>query len=152
MKTRTRWAFAAILVLLLAGGYVANASIATGAAKRVTVVAGADPDGTMYFRCLPEESTPGVCDPARPGRITVDRRDRVTLTVRTDDGRPHSHDFRVEGFAYGPPFPWIEMELREPSEATTFTAWKAGEFRFVCELRGHEAAGMWGVLVVRGKG
>lgn len=148
MAPRTRWALAALALLLLGGSYVANASVATGERVRATVVAGTSPDGSMYFRCVQEESTPGVCSAEDPRRLTVGHRDRVALTVRTDDGRRHSHDLRVEGFAYGPPFPWVELELEKPSETKTFTAWRTGEFRFVCELAGHEEAGMWGVLVV----
>lgn len=140
---------AVLVVAVLYGAYAAFVSWSNGADKTIVVVAGVAQDGSMFFRCVAQESTRGTCDPAAPSRFTVESRDRVTFRVRTDDGRPHSHDFRLLGLPYLVPPAGIEMELYASEESKSFTAWKSGEFRIVCELRGHEAAGMWGTLVVR---
>lgn len=139
-----------VLILLLYGGYAAAVSVSNGVDKHVSIVAGMRPDGSMFYSCDATNSTPGVCEEnGGHARVAVDKRDRLRVTVRTDDGKPHSHDFRLEG----PPYlVWpagIEMELEDGPETKSFTAWAAGEYRFVCELKGHEAAGMWGTLVVR---
>lgn len=141
-----------LAVLLVAyGAYAATVTVDNGGpTKEAAILAGASPDGSMFYHCDATASTPGVCeDVDGHARILVEKRDRIHVTVRTDDGRRHSHDFRLEGLPY---LLWpagVEMELEAPSESSTFTAWAAGEYRFVCELRGHESAGMWGTLVVR---
>lgn len=103
----------------------------------------------MYFRCDVANSSAGTCDDeAGHATITVNKRDRLTIRVATDDGRRHSHDFKLEGVAYALWPAGIEMELEKPAEERTFTAWSIGSYRFVCELPGHEERGMWGVLRV----
>jgi uncharacterized cupredoxin-like copper-binding protein len=151
MTPRTRKILAtSILTLVVA--YASHIALVTiphgGPTKRASIVAGVDPDGTMYFRCDVANSTAGTCDDeAGHATVRVAKRDRLTIEVRTDDGRRHGHDFKLEGFAYAIWPAGIEMEL-ESREAKTFTAWRAGTYRFVCELAGHEDRGMWGELVV----
>lgn len=137
-----------VVLAVLGGGWTAFASYSNGTRVEATVEAGTEPDGSMFFRCVEAESSAGVCDPADPKRVVVHERDRVHLTVRSLDKGRHVHDFFVDSLAYGPPYPWVELELEDATESTTFTAWKAGEFRFECELAGHAAKGMWGTLVV----
>lgn len=140
---------AVVVVLLLYGGYATAVSVSNGHEKRVSIVAGIHPDGSMYYSCDQANSTAGVCDENNGhARILVEKRDRVKITVRTDDGKRHSHDFRLEGAPY---FLWpagIEMELEKGTQTKSFTAWATGEYPFVCELKGHKEAGMYGTLVV----
>ena len=152
MTPRTRKILAAsILTFVVAySGYIALVTIPNGGpAKHASIIAGVDPDGAMYFRCDEANSTTGTCqDEAGRATVRVAKRDRLTIEVRTDDGRRHSHDFKLEGIAYALWPAGIEMELESPSEAKTFTAWRVGTYRFVCELAGHEDRGMWGTLIV----
>lgn len=139
-----------LLLLIAYGAYASYVTYSPGEDRAVTLVAGTAKDGTMFFHCDQDGSTPGVCeDVDGHARVTVDRRDRVAMTVRTDDGRKHPHDFFLEGAPYFVFPAGIEMELEKPSETKSFTAYARGEYRFVCELAGHEEAGMWGTLVVR---
>lgn len=151
MKPWVRNALIVAGVLLVAyGAYAAYVTVDNGTEKHVTILAGVQGDGKMFYHCVGDESTPGICNDADGhATITVNKRDRLTFTVRTDDGRKHSHDFRLMGAPY---FLWpagIEMELETPSQTGSFTAYKTGEYRIVCELKGHEEAGMWGTLVVK---
>ena len=148
-----RWilpATAAAILLVAYGAYALAASVTNGApTKEVHIVAGVAEDGSMYFHCEPEQETPGACED-RDGHATIlaKKRDRLRVTVRNEDGRSHSHDFRLEGAPY---LLWpagIEMELEDAQESSSFTAWARGEYRFVCELAGHEDLGMWGTLLV----
>lgn len=151
MKTWVRNLLLVAGILAVAyGAYAAFVTVSNGNEKHVTILAGIKPGGEMFYHCVVEESTPGVCtDKDGHATVTVAKRDRVTFTVKTDDGRNHSHDFLLEGAPYMMWPAGIEMELEHPSESGAFTAWKTGEYRFVCELSGHEDAGMWGTLVVK---
>jgi uncharacterized cupredoxin-like copper-binding protein len=40
------------------------------------------------------------------------------------------------------------MELHQADQSWTFTAWAAGSYPMLCELTGHDAAGMHGTFVV----
>lgn len=152
LSRRLRLVLSALAVALAVyGAYAAFVSYAPGDRLRVEILAGVAEDGSMFFRCEPARSTAGACEDAGGhARILASKRDRVTVTVRTDDGRRHSHDFRLMGAPYLVPPAGIEMELKAPSETKSFTAYATGEFRFICELPGHEASGMWGTLSVRG--
>lgn len=150
MNPRTRALLAVLAaVLALYGAYAAFVTYAPGDDARVAILAGVAEDGTMFFRCEAAGTTPGACvDVGGHAEIRAGKRDRLAVTVRTDDGKRHSHDFRLEGLPYLVPPAGIEMELEKPSETKSFTAYATGTFRFVCELPGHERAGMWGTLVV----
>lgn len=139
-----------VLLALAFVGYAAAVNMSNGSAtKDVVIVAGMEPGGAMYFRCAPDEGTPGVCaNEGGHATVGVRKGDRVRVTVRTDDGKPHSHDFRLMGAPYMVWPAGIEMELHKPQEQKSFVAYAAGEYRFVCELAGHEDAGMWGTLRV----
>lgn len=147
---------ALIAVLALVGLYIVYAAfvaVPTGDDVEVYIEAGTHDDGSMFYRCDLNRTTPGACDPAGDGSpdhalITVDGRDRVTLTVRSLDGGDRAHDFKLNGWAYFLPPARVEMELHEPTQSTTFTAWKSGQFHIWCELPGHEEAGMWATLQV----
>lgn len=139
---------AAVVGVVLAA-WIANARYSNGVEKRVFIDAGTNADGTMFYRCVTAQSTTGICTPGNQTTLTVDARDRLTLTVRSLDGPGRTHDFRLEGWPYAPPYPWVEMELEERTQEQTFTAWKAGSWKFICELEGHEGRGMWGTLVVK---
>jgi|GEM_PF-2672855 len=129
--------------------YMANARWSNGTDVKAYVEAGTNPDGSMYFRCVSVQSDADVCGgPANQSTLTVGPRDRVHITVHSFDGGNRAHDFKMTGWAYAPPYPWVESELKHETETETFTAWKSGTFKFFCELPGHEAAGMWGTLVV----
>lgn len=127
----------------------AYVSIPNGNGTRsVAVLAGTASDGSMFFTCDPASPSDACADVDGHATIHADVRDRLHVTVRTDDGRSHSHDFKLEGGAYALWPAGIEMELKRPSETRSFTAYAAGTYRFVCEIPGHEARGMWGALVV----
>jgi uncharacterized cupredoxin-like copper-binding protein len=40
------------------------------------------------------------------------------------------------------------MEIEDGTQSGTFVAWATGDYTFICELSGHEDAGMWGTLRV----
>lgn len=143
--------FALAVVAVLYAAFAAFVTWPQAGAKTATIVAGTAEDGTMYYRCVAAESTAGVCREAQPARVVVGKRDRLTFRVRTDDGKRRSHDFLLEGgAAYLLPPARVETELEKPEETVSFTAWKAGEYRFICELPGHARAGMVGTLAVEG--
>lgn len=148
--TRTRILFGLAILFLAYAGYATAVSVPNGElTKHVSIVAGTDPDGTMYFHCDVVNSTEGACiDEEGHAQIRAHVRDRLQVRVSTDDGRKHSHDFKLEGAPYALWPAGIEMELNKPTETKSFTAWREGTYRFVCELQGHERAGMWGSLVV----
>jgi hypothetical protein len=138
-----------IAFALLYGAYAAFVSYHNGTRVTASIVAGTSSDGAMYYHCDAGNSTPGACvDVDGHAQIRAALRDRVDVRVSTDDGRRHSHDFRLMGTPYMLWPAGIEMELEKPSEQKSFTAWRAGEYRIVCELPGHEERGMWGTLAV----
>lgn len=112
---------------------------------------------SMYLRCddAGGQNAAGLCtsDGSDNGNavVHVGTRDRVTFHIHNDDFDTqggHSHDFRLLGGAY-----WLwpahaEDELHKADQSVSFTAWKSGTFRIVCELPGHDAAGMHGTLQV----
>lgn len=137
-------------VVVAYGGYMVFARWSNGTDTDVFVEAGTNPDGSMYFHCDPTRSSLNVCSgPSNHSTVTVGHRDRVHLTVHSNDGGGRAHDFKVTGWAYAFPYPWVELELHQETETETFTTWKSGTFMFFCELPGHEQAGMWGALVVQ---
>lgn len=137
------------VVVLLYLAYMLNARWSNGHGADVTLELGTNSDGSMFLRCVSSESSSGVCTgPAEHATFTVHARDRVHLTVRSLDGGGRTHDFKVEGWPYAPLYPWVELELHSQEESATFTAWKSGTYHVLCELPGHEAAGMWGTFVV----
>ena len=136
------------VVVALYGAFSAFALSSSGTKVEAVVHVGSDAQG-MYMRCDAAASTPGVCGGDRQMALTVHKRDRVHVTVTDDDGGGHGHDFNVEGWQY---FAWPnspETELNDETESVTFTTWATGAFHVLCELKGHDAAGMHGTLVVK---
>ncbi|MHB8587139.1 MAG: cupredoxin domain-containing protein [Thermoplasmatota archaeon] len=137
----------AIVVLFV--GYDLFTTQSNGTNDYVTIHVGTAPNGafTMYMRCT--NATGGAtCDSSNQTTITVHARDRVTLDVIDDDGAGHVHDFNIQGTPYSfyPNSP--EMELQQAEQSTTITAWATGSYHILCELAGHDQAGMHGTFVV----
>lgn len=127
--------------------YAAFVRFDNGRDVHVHILAGQD-GGAMHFRCDAALSTPGTCSGGDQATVRVHKRDRVTFTVVSEQGPGRTHDFRLQG---GPYLVWpsgIEMEIEDGRQEGSFTAWSTGTYRFICELSGHEGAGMWGTLVV----
>lgn len=149
------WSAAGLVVLY--GLYAAFVSYDNGTDVDLHVEVGTYTDSgthggaSMYLRCA-SGSTPSVCSPG-DSTFRVHKRDRIHLTVTNLDGGDHTHDIRLTGGAY-----WLwpagfEDELNgcassKPCAETTFVAYSTGSFRIVCELTGHDGAGMNGTLVV----
>jgi hypothetical protein len=137
------------VVVVLYGAFTAFALVSNGTDDNVVIHVGKDKDG-MYMRCSPgEKSGNAKCDDSRQTTVTVAKRDRVTITVIDDDGGNHGHDFNIEGWEY---FLWPnspETELEKATETVTFTTWATGTFHMLCELEGHDKAGMNGTLIVK---
>lgn len=78
-----------------------------------------------------------------PARITVAPNTRVRLLVRNDGGQ--THDLALPALRLSTP-----SVQPGQSYAFEFTAPRnSGDYRIVCTIPGHEAAGMHGVLLVR---
>jgi plastocyanin len=137
-----------VAVLVLVGGaFVAYAEYSNG--KDVNVALNLGTSGSaMYLRCDAAKSSPGVCSGGDQATVTVHKRDRVHLSIHNDQGGDHTHDFNVQGWQYAFPPVSPEMELHSVDQSWTFTAWAAGSYHMLCELPGHEAAGMQGTFVV----
>lgn len=142
---RTLLAVAVLAVLY--GGLVAYETFPSRGETHAVVHLG-HVGSAMYLRCDADASTAGVCSGGDQATITVPERSRLALSVVNDDGGGRTHDLRVEGWQYVLPPVRPEMEMQEPTQSHTFTAWAAGDFHILCELGGHEAAGMWGTLRV----
>jgi plastocyanin len=147
-----RWLLITLIALaglvFVYGAYAAFVSYDNGTHVRVTIHAGAHPDGSMYYRCSNADPVAAV-DSSDHCTVTVHKRDKVSFTVISDDGAGRTHDFRLQGGAYWLYPAGIEMEIQDTNSQTgTFTAWATGDYRFICELSGHEAAGMFGTLHV----
>jgi plastocyanin len=143
----TTIAVAALLVLYVV--YAIFVSIPNGKHDDVYLRLGTQ-GSTMYLRCAEGSNPSDACRVGSDGNaeVFVGARDRVTFHIHNDDGGDHTHDFRLEGGAY-----WLwpahaEDELHGEDSSVSFTAWKAGTFRLICELKGHDAAGMHAVLHV----
>lgn len=152
MQPWLKWTLIVVVaVLVLYGGLVAFAEYSTGASVNVALVVGTDgASGKMFMRCDPSKSSAGVCDGSDQTTVTVHKRDRVHLTIHNADKGDHSHDFNVEGWQYAFPPVSPEMELHSADESWTFTAWATGDFHMLCELKGHDEAGMHGTFRVLG--
>lgn len=151
-----RWLMVTLIavasLLLVYAAYSLFVSYGNGDKVAVTIHAGVHTDGAnagkMYYRCS-SASPAGVADNSDQCTITVHKRDKVTLTVISDDGAGRSHDFKLQGAPYFLYPAGIEMEIQDSNSQTgTFTAWATGDYKFVCEISGHEAAGMFGTLHV----
>jgi uncharacterized cupredoxin-like copper-binding protein len=151
-----RWLIVTLAVLagllVVYAAYAAFVAYDNGTHVNVTIHAGAYTSGAksgqMYYHCS-DASGGAVVDNADQCSITVHRRDKVTFTVISDDGPGRTHDFKLQGAPYFLYPAGIEMEIEATNSQTgTFTAWATGDYKFVCELAGHEAAGMWGTLHV----
>ena len=140
-----------IVVAVLLGLYIVYAlfvAIPNGHHDNVYLRLGTQ-GSTMYMRCA-DGNADCVCtsDPDGNAIVHVGTRDRVTFHIHNDDGGDHSHDFRMLG---GPYWLWpahAENELHSADQSVSFTAWKSGTYRLVCELPGHDAAGMHGQIVI----
>jgi uncharacterized cupredoxin-like copper-binding protein len=151
-----RWLIVTLAVLagllVLYAAYAVFVSYDNGTKVAVTIHAGAytsgDHAGKMYYHCT-DASGGAVVDGADQCTVTVHKRDKVTFTVISDDGAGRTHDFRLEGAPYFLYPAGIEMEIQDANnQSGTFTAWATGDYKFICELSGHEDAGMWGTLHV----
>ncbi len=72
-------------------------------------------------------------------KITVKKGDKVKLKINTING---THDFVIDEFN-------VRSETPTGKETTVeFTADKAGEFVYYCNMPGHRANGHWGTLTV----
>jgi len=148
------WTLVVVVVLaLLYGGFVAFASNSNGTDVTVVLHLGTNANGssatTMYMKCDVPASTPGACSGGDQATVTVHQRDRIHLTIVNDDKGDHSHDFNVQGWQYAFPPISPEMELHAQAQSWTFTAWASGSFKMLCEVPGHDGAGMHGELVVQ---
>lgn len=71
--------------------------------------------------------------------ITVKKGDKVRLKINTTSG---THDFVIDEFN-------VRAETPTGKETVVeFTADKAGEFVYYCNMPGHRANGHWGTLTV----
>lgn len=139
---------AAALVLIY-GLYAVLVSYSNGNDVHVTIHAGVDgSSGKMYYKCTAITGDGASCDDSQQTTVTVHKRDRVTFDVISDDGPGRTHDFKLQGGAYWLWPAGVEMEIQNGEQSGTFTAWSAGSYTFICELSGHEAAGMSGTLIV----
>ncbi|HUR61285.1 MAG TPA: sulfocyanin-like copper-binding protein [Candidatus Thermoplasmatota archaeon] len=151
-----RWLFVTLLVvaslLVVYAAYSLFVSYDNGSKVTVTIHAGVHADGPnagkMYYRCS-NDSPDGAANDSDQCIVTVHKRNKVTFTVISDDGAGRKHDFKLLGAPYLVYPAGIEMEIQDSNSQTgTFTAWATGDYKFICELSGHEAAGMWGTLHV----
>lgn len=131
-----------VVIVVLYGGLVAYAEVSNGTPVNVTFHLGTLGGGKMYMRCDDAATTPGVCSGGDQPTVTVHKRDRVTFHLVNDDGGDHTHDFNLQGLAYAFPPVSPEMELHQTAESWTFTAYAAGSYHVLCELPGHDEAGM----------
>lgn len=150
MKAWLKW----LIIIVVAGGVLYGAAVAyaeysNGTNVNVTFRLGHNADGTMYLKCDQSATTAGVCADGDQATVTVHKRDRVTFNLVNDDGAGHTHDFKLLGWQYTWPPISPEMELQSAKESWTFTAWAAGSYRIVCELPGHDTAGMHATFVVK---
>lgn len=77
----------------------------------------------------------------RPNELEVSRGETVTLVISNEGAL--LHNISIDEFG-------VKNDFRPGETArVTFTADKAGEFRFYCDEPGHSEAGMFGVLHVR---
>jgi uncharacterized cupredoxin-like copper-binding protein len=140
------------VLALLYSGYAIFVSYDNGTHVNVTIHAGAyksgEKAGKMYYHCTGISGAGASCDGADQTTVNVHKRDKVTFTVISDDGPGSTHDFKLEGLAYSIYPAGVEMELEDGNQAGTFTAWAGGDYEFICELSGHEDAGMHGTLHV----
>lgn len=148
MKPWLKWTLIVVVaVLVLYGALVAYAEVSNGTDVNVKLQVGTQ-NGKMYMRCDAAASTPGVCTGGDQTTVTVHKRDRVHLSIHNDDSGDHTHDFNIEGWQYAFPPVSPEMELHEPDQSWTFTAWSAGEYHMLCELPNHDGLGMRGTFKV----
>jgi len=77
----------------------------------------------------------------QPNELQVSRGETVTLVISNDGVL--THNISIDEFG-------VKKDYRPGETArVTFTADRAGEFRFYCDEPGHSEAGMVGVLRVR---
>ena len=98
------------------------------AGRTLDIEVGTDPDGSMYLR---------------PGNVTVDLGDEVTLRIKNPDRI--FHDVALLDYDGN------DVEIEVPAgktETHAFTATVAGDFRLICEVSGHKQKGMFGFLHV----
>jgi len=76
-----------------------------------------------------------------PSIITVDQGEKVRFRIVTVKGK---HNFFIVGYN-------LRTEIREGqnTQFIEFTAEKKGEFDFWCEVEGHKAKGMQGIMIVQ---
>jgi nitrite reductase (NO-forming) len=124
------------------------AAATAAAALAVTACSGGDDnDGPT---ATPEPPPPGVTAVAavtlknfkfEPSSFTFKTGDVIEFRLRTSD---INHDFTVRDLN-------IHWDVSSPGRPRTerFTFAKAGEFRFICTVPGHEQAGMSGKITVQ---
>jgi plastocyanin len=76
------------------------------------------------------------------------RAGKVTIVMRNLSGAPHNIAIRKGATARSPIL--VKGKVVGKGKTSTVTATlKKGRYRYVCTVRGHEGAGMWGILTVR---
>lgn len=118
---------AALLGLWLVPVLLAAPSV-LAASRTIDIEVGTNPDGSMYLR---------------PGNVTVDLGDEVTLRIKNVDRI--FHDVALLDYDGN------DVEIEVPAgrtETHAFKATVAGDFRMVCEVSGHKQKGMFGFLHV----
>lgn len=151
-----RWLVVTLVVLtsllVLYAAYAFYVSHDNGTKVNVTIHAGVHQSGAkagkMYYHCTDISGAGASRDESDQCTVTVHKGDKVTFTVVSDDGPGRTHDFRLLGAPYFLYPAGIEMEIEEGRQSGTFVAYATGDYTFICELAGHEDAGMWGTLRV----
>jgi len=150
MQPWLKWLLIVVVsVAVLYGALVAFAEYSDGNNVHVTLHLGRNPDGHMYLKCDQQATTDGICTGGDQAVVTVQKRDRVKVTLVNDERGDHTHDFNIEGWQYAFPPISPEMELHQSTESWTFTAWASGSYHMLCEISGHDQAGMHGTFIVK---
>lgn len=138
-----------VVALALVGAYAAIALPSNGNDVNAEIHVGVLGGGQMYMRCASVTGAGATCSSGDQMTLTVHARDRLHIDIVDDEGGGHAHDFNVKGWQYyfWPNSP--ETELTAARESVTITTWATGTFHVLCELSGHDAAGMHGTLVVQ---
>lgn len=121
--------------LFACGLLLLAAPVAEGGDRAFDVRAGTNSDGSMYFE---------------PSDLVVRKGDLVTIRVTNVDpaGTEYFHDLAI--LDWGGPRRHLEWEVEAQSTVSrTFEASNVGKFRMICEVPGHEEAGMKGTFTVK---
>ncbi|MBM4406557.1 MAG: hypothetical protein FJ039_10335 [Chloroflexi bacterium] len=120
---------------------------ASAAALALTACSGGDDDGPTATPIPPPTGVTAVAAVTlknfkfEPNNLSFKTGDVIEFRLRTAD---INHDFTVRDLN-------IHWDVDSPGKPRTerFTFTKAGEFKFICTVPGHEGAGMTGKITVR---